>query len=63
MKNIRLVAKILLLVLLATSALTLTACPGWNGPVQRTLTFKSHNELLQFVEKYNSKLHLYYCTV
>ena len=53
--KINLIARVMLFVLLVTSALTLTACPGWNGPVQRTLTFKSHNELLQFVEKYNSK--------
>ena len=47
------VAKILLLVLLATSALTLTACPGGKGHHMRL--FNSHDELLKFVEKYNSK--------
>ena len=51
----KLIARVLVLVLLLTSAVTLTACPGWNGKVNRTITFESHNELLQFVEEYNSK--------
>ena len=54
-KKTKLIARVMLLVLLLASTLTLTACPGWNGEVNRTITFNSHDELLQFVEKYNSK--------
>ena len=55
MKNIKLVAKIMLLVILATSALTLTACNGWYGMVDRTITFKNHKELCEFAKKYGSE--------
>ena len=51
-----LVARMLLIVLLLTSTLTLTACPGGFGsPVNRFIWLESKEELIQFVEKYNSK--------
>ena len=54
MKNIKLVAKILLLVLLATSALTLTACPGNS---QRELYFfvDSYDEMFEYATTHKQK--------
>ncbi len=52
----KLIARIMLLVLLLASALILTACPGGLGsPVDRSIYFESKEELVHFVEKYNSK--------
>ena len=53
MKNIKLVAKIMLLVLLLTSAFSFVGCMG--GKSRNMRFFNSHDEMLKFIEKYNSK--------
>ena len=49
----RLIARGMLLVLLITSAFSFTGC--FSGKSKNMRFFDSHNELLEFIEKYNSK--------
>ena len=51
-----LIPKLILVVILATTvSLSLASCILWSFSMNRTISFESHEELLEFVEEYNSK--------
>ena len=51
----KLIAKLMLVVILATTvSLSLSSCI-WSSSMNRIIRFESYKELLEFVEEYNSK--------
>ena len=52
----KLIARVMLVILLISGVLPLGSCNGgWGSPVDRSISLESKEELVQFVEKYNSK--------
>ena len=52
----KLIARVMLVVLLITSVFTLTACPGGYGSrVDRSISFDTNADFVEFIERYNSK--------
>ena len=55
----KITARVMLVVILLCLSLMLSSCkvlePGWKGITSSTITYETHNQLLEFIESYNSK--------